>query len=99
MKPLLLKAIICGVVFEGVLAALFMLFTVGPCSAPLPGVVVLSVHYPAFFVGTYLLNLHSDVQILLAAPFIMAPIWIVCFYALFAVIASRMTPKLSRSTS
>ncbi len=76
MNALLRHPIWTGLAFEGVLATLFMLFSVGPCNAPIVGVAVVVLHYPAgFFVERVLGIGFSPLQLLLSAAF-MVPIWV-----------------------
>lgn len=77
-------AIVSGLLFEILQIAVFMVFPVGPCNAPLPGVVVCYLHTPSFWVLN-LLGVSWPGELLLA-PLIQTPVWIVLCYAILGAV-------------
>ena len=81
--------ILCGLGVEAVLVGTFFWFPVGSCNAPLPGVAVLYLHYPAFLFSERVLRFTSDVQHLVVAPIVMAAVWASIFAVAGYVIRAR----------
>lgn len=76
---LLAHPILCGLGIEALLIATFVLFPVGSCNAPLPGVAVLYLHRPGFLFSEHVLRFTSDTQHLFVAPLVMTAVWITAF--------------------
>jgi hypothetical protein len=74
--------ILCGLAVEVMLVAVFLIFFVGPCNAPIPGLVVLFLHWPAAICLRYALPFTSDWQRLILSPLVMTAVWISLFYVL-----------------
>lgn len=88
MKRLLFP-ILGGFGIEIVCVGIFLLFPVGSCVAPLPGVVMLYLHYPAFLFSEHVLRLTSDHQHLVVAPVLMAGVWIAALAGLQSLLQRR----------
>ena len=69
---LLAHPILCGLGVEASLIGTFLLFPVGSCNAPLPGIAVLYLHQPGFLFSEHVLRFTSDRQHLVVAPIVMA---------------------------
>ena len=81
--------VLCGLGVEAVLVGTFLLFPVGSCNAPLPGVAVLYLHYPGFLFSEHVLRFTSDRQHLVVAPIVMAAVWVTIFAAAGYIIRAR----------
>jgi len=88
---LLRHPIVCGLGVEAALVGTFLLFPVGSCNAPLPGVIVLHLHYPAFLFSQHVLHLTTDAQHLVVAPLLMAAVWISMAAAVRRLLPAKKT--------
>ena len=79
---LLKHPILSGLGFEAALIATFLVFPVGPCNAPAPGIAVLALHTPGFLLSSLVLGATSDKQSLIIAPIVMTAVWISSLYLL-----------------
>ena len=86
---LLAHPILCGLGVEASLIGTFLLFPVGSCNAPLPGIAVLYLHQPGFLFSEYVLRFTSDRQHLVVAPIVMAAVWVSIFAVAGYIIRAR----------
>jgi len=72
--------IVTGVAIEALFAGLFILFPVGPCSAPIIGIGIVYLHYPALMFAGHVLGITAYGRQLVLAPLLMVPVWVALLF-------------------
>jgi hypothetical protein len=86
---LLKHPILAALGFEAALIAIFMLFPVGACNAPAPGVAVLALHAPGLLLSSIVFGPGSNGLHLVVAPIVMSAFWISALYLVRNFIRTR----------
>jgi hypothetical protein len=84
--------IVTSVAIEALLACLFILFPVGPCSAPVIGIGIVYLRYPALMFAGHVLGITAYGRQLVLVPLLMVPVWVALLFVLrflFRWIAGR----------
>ena len=79
----------CGIAIESILMAVFVLFPVGSCNQPWPGVVVICLHFPGIAIAYYVFRTGWSLQQFILAAVLMVPFWSALAYMLFLWLDSR----------
>ena len=84
--------ILSAVGIESLLSGLFVVFHVGPCTAPVIGIAILYLHYPALLLAGRIAQLTGWWDLAMT-PLLMLPIWIALLYLLRFALRPRHTNR------